>query len=57
MKEPGPYTTITVAEFNRITATIRQLRGQAQKAREHLERGDVEAALSLLKVEELVEQA
>lgn len=44
----GPYTTITVLEFNKLSATITHLRWTIQKARELLEVNRTAAALSLL---------
>jgi hypothetical protein len=46
------YTTLTVAEYNRIAATIRHLRRQLQNARQMLEIGSVEEALEILKFED-----
>lgn len=51
MTEPGPYTTITVAEFSRLAATIRHLRHRIQKAREHLEKNEIKETLAILKFE------
>jgi hypothetical protein len=48
---PGPYTTITVDEYNRIAATIKVLRLRIQKAREALERKEPDMALLLLKID------
>lgn len=48
----GPYTTITVAEFSRMTAIISHLRKRMQKVRELLENGDTKGALDIAKFEE-----
>ena len=48
MSEDGPYTTLTVAEYNKMASVITQLRGVKQKARELLELGKVEEAKDLL---------
>lgn len=48
----GPYTTITVEEFNRLGATMNRLRYQIQKARELLESGFHATALEILKLED-----
>lgn len=53
----GPYTTITVAEYAKITATHRHLRRQIQRAREFLEQGKNEEALNILKFEESAEHS
>ncbi len=47
----GPYTTITVEEYNHMTATLRHLRKRLQKARELLEVGNVGEALNIVKHE------
>lgn len=47
----GPYTTITVVDYNHITATIHHLRQTIQKARELLEAGAVSEALQILKTD------
>lgn len=47
----GPYTTLTVAEYNHLGAVITQLRWKIQKIRELLEKNNVEAALILLRHE------
>lgn len=52
MSESGPYTTITVAEYNRISAVLIHLRKKVQKARELLEAGATAEALQLLKFED-----
>lgn len=44
----GPYTTITVDEYNRLAATIGILRRRIQRARELLESKCVEEALAEL---------
>lgn len=51
-EEPGPYTTITVAEFNHLAAVTRHLRRQVQNARVCLESGDAPGALAILKFED-----
>lgn len=45
----GPYTTITVDEYNHLTATMRLLRKQIQTVRELLEKGLTEKALEILR--------
>jgi hypothetical protein len=50
--EPGPYTTITVAEFNHMAAIMRHLRRQVQNARVCLEKGNAKDALAILKFED-----
>jgi hypothetical protein len=52
----GPYTTITVASFNHLEATIRHLRKQIQSAREFLEKGLVVDALMILKSDDDTER-
>ncbi len=52
MTAPGPYTTITVDEFNRLAATVRHLRKRLQKVRELLEAGAVGEALQIVKFED-----
>ena len=42
------YTTISVAEYHRLANTILLLRSKLQKAREALERQEVQEALGLL---------
>lgn len=51
----GPYTTITVAEYAKITATHAHLRKQVQRAREFLEKGMTVEALNILRFEEVAE--
>lgn len=53
MGEVGPYTTLTVVEYNRMASVITQLRWKVQKTRELLElqRWD-EAKALLTKTEE-----
>ena len=46
------YTTMTVKEYNHLRAVILVLREQVQRARQYLEKGEVDKALQLLKVEE-----
>lgn len=45
------YTTITITEYNNLASTITFLRWQKQKAREFLEKKDIESALKLLRQE------
>lgn len=53
MTEEGPYTTLTVGEYNRMASVITQLRWTKQKARELLEQGRIdEAKILLAKTEE-----
>jgi len=52
MTETGPYTTITVEEYSRLSAVILHLRRKVQKARELLETGNTPAALEILKFED-----
>lgn len=52
MAEPGPYTTITVTEFNRLSATLIHLRKRIQKVRELLELGKTVEALQIVKFED-----
>jgi hypothetical protein len=49
----GPYTTITVDEYNHLAATMKALRKQLQEVRELLERGLTEKALEILRAEEI----
>jgi hypothetical protein len=49
----GPFTTLTVAEYNRLSDTIKDLRKRIQKCREFLEKKDTESALKLLKESDL----
>lgn len=49
MSEPGPYTTITVEEYTHMSNVVLTLRDRIQKAREFLEKDDVDAALELLR--------
>ncbi len=51
MAGDGPYTTITVEEFNRMSATLLHLRKRIQQVRELLEIGKVEDALAIVKFE------
>lgn len=47
------YTTLTVAEYNKMAAVITHLRWKLQKAREFLEQGrNEEAKMLLAKTEE-----
>lgn len=48
----GPYTTITVSEYSKLSATINHLRKRIQKAREHLEKNQPKDALQILKFED-----
>ena len=48
----GPYTTITVTEYNRLAAIVRHLRRQVQNARICLEQGNTQDALNILKFED-----
>ena len=48
----GPYTTITVREYNRKEAIMRHLRRRLTTVRELLEKGDVADALAILKFED-----
>lgn len=45
---PGPYTTLTVDEYNHMKAVITKLRWQVQKAREFLEAEKAKEAKHLL---------
>ena len=45
----GPYTTITVDDYNYLTATLKELRTQLQKVRVLLENGHPEKALEILR--------
>lgn len=48
----GPYTTITVAEYNKMASVITALRWKVQKARELLEEDRKAEALNLLAKED-----
>ena len=48
----GPYTTITVAEYARMSAVIGHLRKRLQKVRELLEAGSAGEALKIVKFED-----
>ena len=48
----GPYTTITVAEYAKLSAVINHLRKRLQKVRELLEAGAVGEALQIVKFED-----
>lgn len=52
MASSGPYTTITVEEFNRLAATVIHMRKRLQKVRELLETGNVVEALQIVKFED-----
>lgn len=47
----GPYTTISVEEYTHMANVILFLREKVQKAREHLEKNEVDLALELLRQE------
>lgn len=49
----GPYTTITVDEYNHLAATLKALRKQLQTVRELLEKGLRKQALEILRKETL----
>jgi hypothetical protein len=48
----GPYTTLTVAEYNHLATTIIELRTLLQDVRQLLERGLTEEALGKVRAEE-----
>ena len=50
-REGGPYTTLTVDEYNHLQAVVLGLRKRQQTAREFLEQGMPDAALALLRQE------
>ena len=50
-KASGPYTTITVSDYAHMQEVVLALRKKMQTAREFLEKGLTEAALSLLRKE------
>lgn len=52
MEAEGPYTTITVKEWNRISFVIKFLREKIQGARMLLENGLPREALELLRKED-----
>ena len=51
MEPAGPYTTLTVVEYNHLAETILALRKQAQTVRELLEKGQTAQALEILRTD------
>lgn len=51
--ERGPYTTITVVEYNRVNEAITSMRRQVAQARILLEQGHTKEALAVLRAEDI----